>query len=502
MTELFPAEKLFLAQLTIPVHRLMIRTAVKCTAQVGQILSFDEKDIYNLQLAVEEAACNVVDHFSGIPGEDERIHLEFYVEGDELVVSIREKGIPFDFGQTGEYTFDNIDNMSQPGLGMLLMHEGVDSVKHFVHGREGKETRLSKKLTYGALQGVLLHREAAARKKKRETVKNSVTRLSRPEELSDVCRLAWKCYGYTQEKFLYDVEDLTEKFNSGEFKSMITVDTDRNIIVGHIGLKYHDPAVKVSEVGLSFTDPAFRCPGVTKQFGDISRTVAKENGDWGVFDCSVTTHTFSQKAMQEYFGSSPCGLLLGIAALGMEVKELATSKQNKGSTVNHYYAFDRSPKVIYIPLRHQKMVGEIYQWMKVPREFGRPGRSLLSGESSTSVFDLPDELNVSFITVHKIGENSVSEIIKLFQQCRDKHRDVVYVMLPTDISSSPHLVEELEKKGFSFSGVMPHIHGGSDRITLQWVDVRLDMDAIRIYGDKTRKIFNYVKAELERVNEL
>ncbi|WP_027721174.1 hypothetical protein [Maridesulfovibrio zosterae] len=63
-------------------------------------------------------------------------------------------------------------------------------------------------------------------------------------------------------------------------------------------------------------------------------------------------------------------------------------------------------------------------------------------------------------------------------------------------------VEEFEKIGFSFAGVMPHIHNGSDRITLQWLDVRLDMAAIRTYGDKTKEVFDYIKTELERVKSL
>ncbi|MBI9112756.1 ATP-binding protein [Maridesulfovibrio ferrireducens] len=502
MTSITSTPKLFLAQLSIPVHRIMIRSAVKCVEQLGQILSFDETTNYNLQLAVEEATSNAVDHFSGTPGEEERIHLEFFVERDQLIISIRDKGIPFDLSQAKKYTTDNLESMSNPGLGMRLMNKGVDSVEMFVHGREGKETRLSKKLTNGALPDELRKSGPVKRSKNRETVKNSITRLSRPEELPAVCRLAWKCYGYTQEKFLYDAEALTEKVESGEFKSIITIDTDRNIIIGHIGLKYHDPAVKVPEVGLSFVDPTYRCPQVTKKLGKVALAATRYNGDLGVFDCSVTTHTFSQKAMQEHFGSAPCGLLLGIAASGIQAKELATTKQNKVSTVTHYQAFDHTLKTIYIPRHHQEMVREIYQWMKIPREFGKPNNSPLSGESSTDIVDLPDELNVSFIVINTIGETSISEITKAFQQCKDNRKDAVYAMLPTDTPSSPYLVEELEKKGFSFAGTMPHIHNGSDRITLQWLNVRLDMDAIRTYGDKTKKVFNYIKAELERIKSL
>ncbi|CCO24451.1 ATP-binding protein [Maridesulfovibrio hydrothermalis] len=498
MTKPLSSPKLFLAQLTLPVNRTMIRAAVECAAQVGNILSFDEADNYTLQVAVEEAVCNAIDHFSGLPGEDERVHLEFYVEAGLLIVSIREKGIPFNLSHADKYTPEDLEGMSKPGLGMLLMHKGMESVELFVHGREGKETRLTKKLAYGALPDSLRNRRSV--KRKRETVKNYIIRPACIEELPDICQLAWKCYGYTQEKFLYDIDALTEKFASGEFKSIIAIDTDRNIIIGHVGLKYHDPAVKVSELGLAFVDPAFRCSGVSRDLGPFSRKIAMENGDAGIFDCSVTTHTFSQKAIQEYFGSSPCSLFLGIVVSDMEVKGLTVSKQLKGSTLNHYYAFDHSGKTIYIPQHHHKMVQEIYEWMDVPRSFGKPEKIAPSSDSSLNVFDLPDGLNVSFLIVNNIGENSFNEIEEAFQQCRRSRKDAVYAFLPSGVPFSPYLVEQLEKRGFSFAGIMPHIHNGDDRIILQWVDVPLDMDAIHVYGDRARRLFSYIKDELKRVD--
>lgn len=501
MTTVASTPKLFLSQLSIPVNRMMIGTAVACAEQVAQILSMDPKENKNLQLAVEEAVGNAVHHFSDIPGQDERIHVEFYIDGDQLIISILDKGIPFNLRNVEKYTPKNLDSMDRPGLGMRLMHKGVDSVELLMHGRAGKEIRLTKNLPHELLPEELRGCSQLKHKKKRESVKNSICRPSNLEDLPDICRLAWKCYGYTQEEFLYDTNALTEKFKTGEFKSIIIIDTDRNIILGHIGLKYHDPAIKVSEAGLGFLDPTYRFPGATKRLGKAAINLSRNHGDMGMFDCSVTTHTFSQKIIQE-LGSSPCGLLLGITAMGMTVKELAVSEQTKGSTVNHYYAFDRSPKTIYIPVQHQKMVKQIYQWMELPREIKDSGEKAVSGESSTDVFNLPDELNVSFIIVNKIGRESVSDVVKAFEECKGNRKDAVYVMLPTDEPSCPYLVGELEKIGFSFSGVMPHIHNGGDRITLQWLNVKLDMDAIRVYGDKTRKVFDYIKSELKRVKNI
>ncbi|WP_319469957.1 GNAT family N-acetyltransferase [uncultured Pseudodesulfovibrio sp.] len=342
----------------------------------------------------------------------------------------------------------------------------------------------------------------ARKGKKRRTVKNPEVRLARSDELAEVCRLAWRCYGFTQEEFLYDLQSLTEKIENGEFKSVIGIDPENGAIFGHAGFKYHDPSVKVPELGLVFVDPAYRSPRVGPMMTQLLFDMARSEDDKGIFDCSVTTHFFSQKGLQELMGSRPCCLMLGIAASGMQAKELATSKQEKGSVVNHYYAIDRTQKTVFIPPRHQEMVADIYRWMEVPREFGVPDMEPPTGASSVSLFSLPDELNAAFIIVHSIGADTVKEIDDGLQRYRADRMDAVYLFLPSCGKAAAYLIEQCERLRFFFAGVMPHVHDGHDRVLMQYVDIPLNMDAIRVYGDMSRQLKAYVMKEQGRVQEL
>ena len=474
---------------------------MECANHVAQVLSFNDKESYAVQLAVDEAFCNAVEHFSGEVKNDERIHLEFYVEGDSLIISIREKGIPFDHSKAERFTPGDAEGTDKPGLGSLLMQQAMDSVELFVHGREGKEVRLTKRIRYGSLPQDLLDTKPVRRRVKRPTVKEPEVRLARRDELAEVCRLAWRCYGFTQEEFLYDLDALTAKVNKGEFKSVIAIDPDSGHMIGHIGFKYHDPAVKVPEMGLAFVDPAYRSPGLPQKMARVLFDLAEAEGDRGIFDCSVTTHTFSQKGMHD-MGSRPCSVMLGIAATGMQAKELKTSRQEKGSVVNHYFAIDRTPATIFLPEHHQKIVSEMYEWMELPRKFGTPDKIPPTGESSVNVFPLPDELNVAFIVINTIGAETAHEVQAGLEQCRKSRMDAVYAFLPAGVAASPYLMEQCERMGFFFSGIMPHIHDGDDRILMQYLAVPLDLDAVRVYGDMTRKLFDHVKAEQQRVLRL
>jgi anti-sigma regulatory factor (Ser/Thr protein kinase) len=125
----------------------MVTAAVDCASHVGRMLSLNEKARSDLKMSVRAAFLNAVDHFTEPVQEDERIHLEFTLQEDTLVVSIRERGIPFDLSEAERHTPGSLGGLRNPSLGMLLMHEGMDTVELFVHGRQGKETRMTKKLS-------------------------------------------------------------------------------------------------------------------------------------------------------------------------------------------------------------------------------------------------------------------------------------------------------------------------------------------------------------------
>jgi len=358
------------------------------------------------------------------------------------------------------------------------------------------------KLKYGTIPEGLFFSNSKNKRKKRPLVKNAIMRLAELEDLPEICRLAWRCYGYTQEDFLYDLDLLTEKFLSGEFKPFVAFEPENGKMIAHAGLKYHDVETKVPELGLAFIDPSYKCPGLSGEMLRAILNISKENGDLGVFDCSVTTHIMSQKAMQDSVGSMPCSLLMGIAAQGMQVKDVPTMKQEKGSVMNHYYAFDRTEKTIYPPLRHKEIISEIYEWLNLPRNYDCTDIKIPTGESSVSIFSLPDELNVSFIIVHTIGKDTAKNVVDGLFQCKRERKDAIYLFIPLGVETSPYLVEQCEKAGFSFAGIMPHIHSGDDRILLQCINIPLDVKRIRVYGNKSTKLFSYIISEQQRIEEL
>jgi len=109
---------------------------------------------------------------------------------------------------------------------------------------------------------------------------------------------------------------------------------------------------------------------------------------------------------------------------------------------------------------------------------------------------------VAFIIVHQIGATTFEEVKRGLLQCRQDKRDAVYAFLPFGVPTSPALVEQCEQIGFFFAGIMPHIHDGDDRILMQCIYTPINVEAIRLYGDNSRKLFSYILSEQQQLTEL
>ena len=484
-----------LGQLAIPANVAFVHAVLAYTGQIGQMLAFGEQENNALQLAVDEAFCNAVTHYGAAKREEETVHVDFSLIDGALVVSLRERGIPFDPAKTMPFATDSLDAALKPGIGMRLMQRCVDKVEFLTHGREGKEVRLTKRLRSDALPAAL---RTAAPERKRITVKEPAVRLVRRDELLAVSKLAWSCYGYSHVATLYDPAKLVQRFDAGSYVPIAAFDPATGEMFGHECLKFNDPATRVPELGLAFVDTHHRCAGASAQMARELFAWAGAHGCAGVYDSSVTTHTQSQKHLQEQLGSAPCGMFLAFAPRGMRVKELATDVQPKGSVINHYFALDRSPATLYPPANHREMVREIYEWLQLPRALAEAPAPAPTGESIVEVQNLPEEQNADIVVVRRIGADCLERIRDAMKTSRWSCRDAVYAFLPLQSPQLPALFAECEKLGLSFAGVMPHIHFGEDRILLHSINTPLDMESIHVHGDRSRKLFAYIRACLER----
>lgn len=122
-------------------HDQLARLAAFAAAAAAEV-GFDQTQINRIELAVDEACSNIIDHaYAGQPGE---IEIEVSGERDRnLLIVITDQGKPFDPDSVQEYVpTASIDDAKVGGLGLHLMRQTMDQVC-FEFGVPGVGNRLT-----------------------------------------------------------------------------------------------------------------------------------------------------------------------------------------------------------------------------------------------------------------------------------------------------------------------------------------------------------------------
>ena len=120
--------------------------AIECVTEWAQKAGFDERALYEIQLAVDEACANVVDHaYQGAdPGD---IEVSCRLDDQILTVRVRDWGTGFDLSGVADPDLDApLEERTLGGLGLFLVRQGMDDVQFRSDPELGNELMMSKRL--------------------------------------------------------------------------------------------------------------------------------------------------------------------------------------------------------------------------------------------------------------------------------------------------------------------------------------------------------------------
>jgi anti-sigma regulatory factor (Ser/Thr protein kinase) len=98
--------------------------------QAAEAAGLDDRAVYAVQLAVDEACSNIIEHAYG--GEEEGdIEITYHINGNGLTVILRDQGCVFDPSDVSEPDRQcDLEERSVGGLGIFFMRQLMDEV-HF-----------------------------------------------------------------------------------------------------------------------------------------------------------------------------------------------------------------------------------------------------------------------------------------------------------------------------------------------------------------------------------
>jgi len=112
--------------------------------QATQQSNLSEQDIFAIQLAVDEACTNIIEHaYADSPGD---IHLTCELEPDECIITLRDHGRPFDPEAIPPPNIDSgLEERRVGGLGLYFMHKLMDEVRFSFDSETGNQLVMIKR---------------------------------------------------------------------------------------------------------------------------------------------------------------------------------------------------------------------------------------------------------------------------------------------------------------------------------------------------------------------
>jgi serine/threonine-protein kinase RsbW len=123
-----------------------VSAAIDCVTKSAREAGFDEGVLYQLQLAVDEACANVVQHaYEGMEAGDVEVSCSF--DDEYLVIRVRDWGRSFVPEDVPEPDVDApLEERSLGGLGLFLIRQCMDQVAFSFDTEFGNELIMKKRL--------------------------------------------------------------------------------------------------------------------------------------------------------------------------------------------------------------------------------------------------------------------------------------------------------------------------------------------------------------------
>jgi serine/threonine-protein kinase RsbW len=137
-------------------YEICVSSRLSNLAQVAEFVSerarvagMREDAVYDLQAAVDEACTNSMQHAYG-GREDGEVRICCYQQNGEFVVSVADRGVPFDPASVREPDVTApLEDRDIGGLGLYLMRRLVDSVEFSSPQQAGNQVVMRKRANGG-----------------------------------------------------------------------------------------------------------------------------------------------------------------------------------------------------------------------------------------------------------------------------------------------------------------------------------------------------------------
>jgi len=132
--------------LTVPGRFESLAQIAEFIGETARAADWNDDEVYHVQMAVDEACSNVMEHAYG-PGWQGEIDLTCCIQDQgDLVISIHDNGMPFDPATVPEPPIGaDLESLPEGGLGLYFMRKLMDQVTFRFDERDGNVLTMVKR---------------------------------------------------------------------------------------------------------------------------------------------------------------------------------------------------------------------------------------------------------------------------------------------------------------------------------------------------------------------
>jgi len=484
-------------RLTIPNDATHMRLVQQFVSGVAEQIGFDELDRSRIELAVEEAVGNVIEH-AFAPGETAHFDVTCDRVPNGIEIRIHDDGLPHDPTLAPEYDPSAaLDKQAGEGLGGFLMKKLTDRYEFHNLGAKGKETRLVKFLDTPNVTDEEPGKEPEIPLPPDEEpavqAEFEIRQMQR-EEAIEVARCVYDSYGYSYaNEHIYYPERVAAMNESGDILSAVAV-SDTGEIGGHVALIFHEHFAP--ELGIAVVKQKFRGCKLATRLGDFLVGESQSREAAGLQVKQVTVHPYTQKFCQKQ-GYLDCGFLLAHSPKTLSFKGIADELEQRNSDVVGY-KFLRAPEPsdAYLPSRHAEAIRRLYANLDAPlaeRNASAAGDPGSDREHSVVNVSINAVRSLAEIRVPQCGDDIVSVLKQELRRVRREEVRVVEMFLPLSDPAAAEVVPELEALGFFFTGIMPGTADGDATIMQYFNGIDIDYSALHVVSEPAQELLAYIE---------
>ena len=482
----------------LPNTLVVLRPVQAFVREIFFAHGFGQREVEEVEVALEEALVNGVEHAYG-PGGEGPLRVTVAPHPLGLAVVVHDDGLPLDYGALEKNVPD--PSVSGLGVGHLLMRRLVDEFRLVNRGRGGKDVEMVKYLPCpqasfgdappdeGRDEGSRGPSEAAAPPRDQPMTLRSF----RPEDALEVARCAWYAYGYSYaHDHVFFPQRMVELNARGELLSLVAT-TASGEVAGHTAAIFPHKDSPWAEIGMAFVKPAFSSRGLLKALtAELVRRMG-ERGLSSVHVQAVTFHEASQKAARAR-GFSPGALLVGGLTENYHFKTMGGLCEGRLSVlIAHRYLAEYDPFPLFVPGRHRPMVARIYEGMGLVPAFADPAPRPSLPERGDVSFRVVEVDNAASVEVRSVGRDGASELAQITRMLCQRRVDHFRLTLPLGDPGTPELCRALEGQGYFFAGVFfkgPR----EDALLLQYLNnVDRRYQDIKLFGPEAQELLAHVR---------